>query len=32
MDCTKVCNRNAIGYRPNKGKARKTASEPAQAG
>jgi hypothetical protein len=31
MDCTKVCNRNAIAYRPNKGTAPQRAPETAGA-
>ncbi len=30
LDCTKVCNRNAIAYRPNKGRVRQAAPEAAQ--
>ncbi len=31
LDCTKVCSRNAIAYRPNKGLVRRTSPETAQA-
>ena len=32
LDCTKVCNRHAIAYRPNSGVVRQTSPESAQAG
>lgn len=31
LDCAKVCSRNAIAYRPNRGPARRTSPETAQA-
>lgn len=31
MDCTKVCSRNAIAYRPNRGPASRVSQETAQA-